>query len=37
MPRWPAPPPRASIRERFAEFLKGDRAIEPVIAPLLVR
>jgi hypothetical protein len=37
MPRWQAPPPRASIRERFAAFLKGDRAIEPVIAPWLVR
>jgi hypothetical protein len=37
MPRWPLPLSRASIRERFAEFLKGDRAIEPVIAPWLVR
>jgi len=37
MSRWPAPPPRASIRERFAAFLDGDRAIEPVIAPWLVR
>jgi hypothetical protein len=37
MSRWPAPPERASIRERFAAFLKGDRAVEPVIAAWLVR
>jgi hypothetical protein len=37
VPHWPAPPERASIRGRFAEYLEGARAIEPVIAPWLVR
>lgn len=37
MPHWPAPAPRASIRERFAHFLEGDRPISRVIAPWLIR
>jgi|SRR2546428_1002023 len=37
MPHWTVPPPRASIRESFAAFLAGERPIEPVVAPWLVR
>lgn len=38
VPHWPAPPPRATIRQRFDEFLaSGDRRVEPVRLPLLVR
>jgi len=38
MPRWPVPPPRDSIRARFAEFAaSGSRAVEPVRAPWIVR
>jgi rubrerythrin len=37
VPHWPVPAPRSSIRDSFAAFLAGDRPIEPVIAPWLVR
>lgn len=37
VPHWPAPAARSSIRDGFAVFLAGDRPIEPVIAPWLVR
>ena len=37
LPGWPAPPPRATIRERFAAWQAGPRAVEPVRAPWLVR
>jgi hypothetical protein len=37
VPHWPVPPPRRLIRQMFAAFLAGDRPIEPVVAPWLVR
>jgi len=38
MPHWKVPPPRESIRQRFAEFEAGSEAqLAPVRLPLLVR
>ena len=37
VPHWPVPPSRHLIRRMFAAFLAGDRPIEPVVAPWLVR
>ncbi len=37
MPKWPVPPPRATIRERFATWEKAPWTVERVAAPWLVR
>jgi rubrerythrin len=37
VPHWRVPGPRSSIRDSFAAYLAGDRPIEPVVAPWLVR